>query len=86
MGFRWSIAIDVALSEPCQEWKFLSGVLALWQALETGDEEAVYRIYFPLCALVTLQVQAGLDGFLAIEKHVLVKRGLFRSELRRAPR
>lgn len=63
----------------------LDGVIALWQALERGDEEAVYRLYFPICGLVTLEMQAGLDGFLAIEKYLLVKRGLFSSPRRRAP-
>ncbi|MBI1323455.1 dihydrodipicolinate synthase family protein [bacterium] len=63
----------------------LDGIVALWKALESGDEALAYRIYFPICALVVLQLQAGLDGFLAIEKYLLVKRGLFRSERRRAP-
>jgi hypothetical protein len=35
--------------------------------------------------LVTLQLQAGLDGFLAIEKYVLHKRGLFATPARRQP-
>lgn len=65
--------------------EFLDGVVALWRALQAGEEDAVYRIYFPLCALVTLQLQAGLDGFVAIEKHVLVERGLFQSDRRRGP-
>jgi 4-hydroxy-tetrahydrodipicolinate synthase len=30
-------------------------------------------------------MQAGLDGFLAIEKYLLVKRGLFSSARRREP-
>jgi 4-hydroxy-tetrahydrodipicolinate synthase len=30
-------------------------------------------------------MQAGLDGFLAIEKYLLVKRGLFTSDRRRQP-
>jgi 4-hydroxy-tetrahydrodipicolinate synthase len=30
-------------------------------------------------------MQAGLDGFLAVEKYVLVKRGLFTSDRRRQP-
>jgi 4-hydroxy-tetrahydrodipicolinate synthase len=65
--------------------EFLDGIIALWQALERGDEATAYRIYFPICALVALQLQAGLDGFLAIEKYLLVKRGLFASEIRRQP-
>ena len=65
--------------------EFLDGLMALWHALERGDESKAYRVYFPLCALVTLQLQAGLDGFLAIEKYVLHKRGLFATAARRRP-
>jgi 4-hydroxy-tetrahydrodipicolinate synthase len=65
--------------------ELLDGIVALWKALCRGDEEAVYRLYFPICALVALQMQAGLDGFLAVEKYLLVKRGLFTSERRRTP-
>ena len=35
--------------------------------------------------LGTLQLQAGLDGFLAVEKYLLVKRGLFAAAHRRRP-
>jgi 4-hydroxy-tetrahydrodipicolinate synthase len=38
-----------------------------------------------VCATVALQLQAGLDGFLAVEKHLMVKRGLFPSARRRTP-
>jgi 4-hydroxy-tetrahydrodipicolinate synthase len=65
--------------------EFLPGIVALWQALARGDEQAVYRLYLPICALVSLQLQAGLDGFLAIEKYVLVKRGIFATPHRRKP-
>jgi 4-hydroxy-tetrahydrodipicolinate synthase len=65
--------------------EFLPGIVGLWDALCRGDDEAAYRIYFPICALVALQLQAGLDGFLAIEKYVLHKRGLFATERRRRP-
>ena len=63
----------------------LDGIAALWKALKNNDEAAAYRIYFPICALVALQLQAGLDGFLAIEKYILVKRGLFTTDRRREP-
>jgi dihydrodipicolinate synthase/N-acetylneuraminate lyase len=65
--------------------EFLDGIVALWRALERGDDATAYRLYLPICALVALQLQAGLDGFLAIEKYLLVKRGLFENELRRQP-
>ena len=63
----------------------LDGVVALWQTLEAGDDEATYAISLPLSAIVAIQMQAGLDGFLAIEKYLLVKRGLFSSDRRRGP-
>mgnify|MGYP000079554521 CR=1 FL=1 len=65
--------------------EFLPALVAIWNALRQGDDETAYRIYFPVCALVTLQLQAGLDGFLAIEKYVLKKRGLFETDRRRMP-
>jgi 4-hydroxy-tetrahydrodipicolinate synthase len=63
----------------------LDGIVALWQALRAGDDEAAYAISLPLSAVVALEMQAGLDGFLAIEKYLLVKRGLFSSARRRGP-
>lgn len=63
----------------------LDGIAALWTALKNEDDATAYRIYFPICAIVALQLQAGLDGFLAIEKYILVKRGLFKTDRRRQP-
>lgn len=72
----------------------LDGVVPLWRALETArnrgsetaaDSDAIYRLSLPICAMVAIQMQAGLDGFLAIEKYLLVKRGLFSSARRREP-
>ena len=65
--------------------ELLDGIVALWKALERKDDEAIYRIYYPICAIIALQLQAGLDGFLAVEKDVLVKRGIFSSDRRRTP-
>jgi len=65
--------------------ELLDGIVAVWKALARGDEETAYRIYFPICSIVSLQLQAGLDGFLAVEKHLMVKRGLFPSARRRRP-
>ncbi len=65
--------------------EFLPGIIALWRALQRGDEEATYRLSLPICALVALQLQAGLDGFLAVEKYILHQQGLFTTDRRRAP-
>jgi len=65
--------------------EMLDGIIAMWRAMQSGDEDRAYAIYFPLCAIVALQMQAGLDGFLAVEKHLLVKRGLFATAHRRRP-
>ena len=63
----------------------LDGIVAVWRALQRGEEDAAYRVYFPICAIVALELQAGLDGFLAVEKYLMVKRGLFPSARRRKP-
>jgi 4-hydroxy-tetrahydrodipicolinate synthase len=65
--------------------ELLAGIVALWRALARGDEDATYRVYYPICAIVALQLQAGLDGFLAIEKYLLAKSGLFATARRRRP-
>ena len=63
----------------------LDGIVALWRALKSGDEDTAYRLAFPISAIVALQMQAGLDGFLAIEKYLLVKRGIMENANRRRP-
>lgn len=65
--------------------EMVDAIVAIWAALKRGDDETAYRVHLPLCAIVALQMQAGLDGFLAIEKHLLRRRGLFLNELRREP-
>jgi 4-hydroxy-tetrahydrodipicolinate synthase len=65
--------------------EMLDGIVALWRALLRGDDEAAYRVYALICAIVALQMQAGLDGFLAIEKDLLFQRGIFASARRREP-
>ena len=65
--------------------EFLEQVIYVWKALENGDVDAAYRAWFPLCALVSLQLQAGLDGFLAVEKYIMKRKGLFSTDRRRQP-
>lgn len=63
----------------------LDGIIEVWHALQADNDERAYEVYFPICALTTLQMQAGLDGLLANEKYLLVKRGLFATANRRKP-
>lgn len=61
----------------------IDALVALWKALKAGDERRAYEISLPLSALVALQT--GLDGFLAIEKYLLHKQGLFPNTHVRGP-
>lgn len=63
----------------------LDGIVALWKALAACDDDRTYQLSLPIGALVALQLQGGLDGFLAIEKYLLKKRGLFNNTLQRQP-
>jgi 4-hydroxy-tetrahydrodipicolinate synthase len=63
----------------------LDGIVALWRALEAGDEDRIYQLSLPIGAIAALQLQAGLDGFLAIEKYLLHKRGIFMNTLQVPP-
>lgn len=62
----------------------ITGIVPLWNALQDGELERAYRIHGPLSSLVSLQT--SLDGFLAVEKHLLVRQGVFRNEIIRGPR
>jgi 4-hydroxy-tetrahydrodipicolinate synthase len=55
----------------------------LWKALTADDYARAYRIAGPLALMVSLQT--SLDSFVAIEKHLLVKQGVFRSQAMRGP-
>ena len=61
----------------------IHGIVALWRALEAGDERRAYRLSLPISSLVA--VQQSLDAFLAVEKHLLVRQGVFRTEAVRGP-
>lgn len=58
-------------------------IVALWNALEAGDDERAYRISLPLSSLIA--IQTSLDAFLAVEKYLLVKRGIFKNAIVRGP-
>lgn len=58
-------------------------LVALWKALEAGDWKRINAIAGPLGAMIAMQT--SLDAFLAVEKHLLVKQGVFKSERVRGP-
>jgi 4-hydroxy-tetrahydrodipicolinate synthase len=61
----------------------IKALVALWRALRAGDENRIYQLSQPLTSLVA--TQSSLDAFLAIEKHLLVKQGIFKNTLVRGP-
>jgi 4-hydroxy-tetrahydrodipicolinate synthase len=61
----------------------IDALVALWRALQAGDDQRAYELSLPLSALVALQT--GLDGFLAVEKYLLHKQGIFPNMLIRGP-
>ena len=61
----------------------IKGIVALWRALQTGDERRIYSLSLPISSLIA--VQNSLDAFLAIEKYLLVKQGIFTSTIVRGP-
>ncbi|MEO6784984.1 MAG: dihydrodipicolinate synthase family protein [Chthoniobacteraceae bacterium] len=61
----------------------IRGLVPLWRALEAGDAEKADRIHGPLAALISMQT--SLDAFLAVEKHLLVRQGVFQNALVRGP-
>ena len=65
--------------------EFLPCIMAIWNALQAEDEDRAYELSGPLVSLVAMQMQAGLDGFLAVEKYVMHRRGLFTTAYRRDP-
>jgi len=58
-------------------------IVALWRALVADDQVAIERIKAPLADLV--RFAPGLDGFLAVEKHLLVRQGVFKNDRVRGP-
>ena len=62
----------------------IRALVTLWQALQRGDLACASRVQGPLSALVS--IQNSLDSFLAVEKHLLVRQGIFKNEIVRGPR
>ena len=61
----------------------IEGIVALYKALVAGDEPRIYQLSLPISSLVSLQT--GLDGFLAVEKYLLNKQGVFTNTVVRGP-
>ena len=59
------------------------GIIALWQALRAADQERINALAGPISALVSMQ--NSLDAFLAVEKHLLVRQGIFKNTIVRPP-
>ncbi|MGE0608074.1 MAG: dihydrodipicolinate synthase family protein [Pirellulales bacterium] len=64
--------------------EMIDGLVALWRALEAGDSRRVERLA-PLVAII-VSLQTSLDAFLAVEKYLLRKQGIFSNEHVRGPR
>ncbi len=58
-------------------------VQRLWSCLETGDWPTAYRLSGILNAMIGMQT--SLDAFVAVEKHLLVRQGVFTSTAVRTP-
>lgn len=65
--------------------EILAGLVALWNACVDGDWDRAYEVYLPICAIATLQVQGGLDGFIVTERHLMHRQGLFPNQVHRGP-
>ncbi|UUO07833.1 dihydrodipicolinate synthase family protein [Blastopirellula sp. J2-11] len=61
----------------------IRGIVALYRALEASDERRIYELSLPISAIVA--AQHSLDAFLAIEKHLLVRQGIFQNTIVRGP-
>jgi 4-hydroxy-tetrahydrodipicolinate synthase len=62
----------------------IRGITAIWRALKNGDEERAYEVQLHLSAIVIHQ-SPSLDTFLAIEKFLLFKQGIFKNMYVRQP-
>lgn len=58
-------------------------IVEMWRAGCAGNFTRAYEVQGPLLGL--LAVQTSLDSFIAVEKHLLVRQGVFRSATVRAP-
>jgi 4-hydroxy-tetrahydrodipicolinate synthase len=62
----------------------IDALVRLWAALSAGETEVVNALAPLVCAYISLS--STLDGFLAVEKHILQRRGVFSNTIIRGPR
>jgi 4-hydroxy-tetrahydrodipicolinate synthase len=58
-------------------------IVALWDSLESGDIIQARRIHSELAKLVALQ--NSIDAYVAVEKYLLLKQGIFINTVQRGP-
>jgi len=58
-------------------------IVALWRALEAGDDETAYRWQERITPILNLI--SSLDSYIAVEKHLLHRQGVFGSTVQRGP-
>jgi len=58
-------------------------IVKLWEVLEAGDHDLARKIHALVAKLVAFQV--NLDAYVAVEKYLLVKQGIFTSTRQRGP-
>lgn len=61
----------------------IRAIVALWKALVAADDARAYQISLPVSSLIAMC--NSLDAFLAVEKHLLVRQGIFRNTMVRGP-
>lgn len=61
----------------------IHGIVALWRALQNDDQQQIYQLSLPISSLIALQ--NSLDAFLAIEKYLLMRQGIFSNSHVRGP-
>ena len=61
----------------------IRAIVAMWNALRAGDDRRAYRISLPLSSLIA--IQSSLDGFLAVEKYLPERQGIFKNTIVRGP-
>ena len=59
------------------------GLVALWNALKSGNMKRAAAIHAPIAKMVSYQTT--LDSYVAVEKYLLVKQGIFSSARQRGP-